>query len=168
MKKPAAFLDRDGVINYDYGYVHDLKNFKLRPGVIKGLQLLRKKGFKLFIVTNQAGIGKGIFSETTYKKFTKEIRNFFLKKKIIFSKISYCPYHPDAKIKKFKKKSKFRKPGNLMIEEIKKKWNIDLKKSFMIGDKKSDKKAAIKSSLKFYYAEKNFYKQIKKISSLFT
>ena len=127
---------------------------------------LIRKGFKLFIVTNQAGIGKGIFSETTYKKFTKEIRNFFLKKKIIFSKISYCPYHPDAKIKKFKKKSKFRKPGNLMIEEIKKKWNIDLKKSFMIGDKKSDKKAAIKSSLKFYYAEKNFYKQIKKISSL--
>ena len=57
-KGPAAFLDRDGVINFDYGYVPSFKNFKLRPGVIKGLKLLCKKNYKVFIVTNQAGIAK--------------------------------------------------------------------------------------------------------------
>ena len=62
-KKPAAFLDRDGVINYDYGYIKKYENFKFRPGVVKGLQYLKKKKFKIFIVTNQSGIARGLFTE---------------------------------------------------------------------------------------------------------
>ena len=88
---------------------------------------------------------------------------FFRKKKIFFRKISYCPFHPNAKIKKYRKNSKLRKPGNLMIEEIKKNWRIDNKKSFMIGDKKKDMMAAKKSKIYFEYAKNDFCKQVKLI-----
>ena len=66
MKKPGAFLDRDGVINYDTGYLYKYEDFKLRPGVIKGLKLLIKKKYRIFIVTNQSGIAKGLFTEKDF------------------------------------------------------------------------------------------------------
>ena len=73
MKKPAAFLDRDGVINYDYGYVYKLKDFKFRPGVIQGLKLLKKRGFYIFVITNQSGIARGLFKEKDFLKLHKII-----------------------------------------------------------------------------------------------
>ena len=78
------------------------------------------------------------------------------------------PYHPKGKIKKYRKKTNLRKPGNKMIEDIKKRWKIDLKRSFMIGDRKSDSVAAKKSKLYFEYPKKNFYTQIKKIDRFLT
>ena len=69
--------------------------------------------------------------------------------------MKYCPFHKDATIEKYKKLSNYRKPGNLMVENLKKNWNINLKKSIMIGDKISDKKCAIKSKLKFLYSNEN-------------
>ena len=161
--KKAVFLDRDGVINHDYGYVHSLKNFKFKNGVMKGLSLLTKKNYLIFIVTNQAGIGKKIFSLNQFKKLHIELKRKFLEKKIFIHEVKYSPYHKDAKFLIYKKKSKFRKPGNLMIESLFKNWDIQRKNSFMIGDKKSDYLAAKKSNLKFYYSKKNFYKQIKSI-----
>ena len=161
--KPAIFLDRDGVINYDYGYVHTIKNFKFRPGVLQGLKYLSKKKFYIYIVTNQAGIGKKLFTEKQFIQLHKNI-NFKLKKlNIYFHDIQFSPFHPKAKIKKYRKISDLRKPGNKMIENIKLNWDIDKKKSFMIGDKISDEIASKKSGLKFYYAKPNFYKQIKLI-----
>ena len=162
--KPAAFLDRDGVINYDSGYVHKFKDFKFRPGVIDGLKLLIKKKYYIFIVTNQAGIGKGIFTINEFYKLHNQIKEKLQKKDIYFDDIIYCPYHPKAKLKKYRKKTEFRKPGNLMIRQITKRWHIKLKKSFMIGDKISDKICASKSKLYFEFAEKNFFNQIKRIT----
>ena len=163
-KKPAAFLDRDGVINYDYGYICDFKQFKFRPGVLKGLQYLRKKKFRIFIVTNQSGIARGLFTENDLKLFHIKMKKKLLIKKIKIDEIKYSPYHPKGIIKKFTKNHKSRKPGNLMVEQIKKKWHIKHNKSFMIGDKVSDKICANKSKLYFEFAEKNFYSQIKRIT----
>ena len=162
-KGPAAFLDRDGVINFDYGYVSSFKNFKLRPGVIKGLKLLCKKNYKVFIVTNQAGIAKNFFKEKDFIKLHLKIKNFFLKKNIIINDVLYCPYHIKGVIKKYKKKSIYRKPNNGMIKKLFNNYDIIKPKSFMIGDKTSDEKCALKSRLYFEYAHKNFYPQIKKI-----
>ncbi len=162
--KPAAFLDRDGVINYDTGYVHKFKDFKFRPGVIKGLKLLIKKKYYIFIITNQAGIGKGIFSINDFYKLQNQIKEKLQKKDIYFDDINYCPFHPKAKLRKYRKVTELRKPGNLMIQQIKKKWHIKHNKSFMIGDKVSDKICANKSKLYFEFAEKNFYSQIKRIT----
>ena len=156
-EKPGAFLDRDGVINYDYGYVHKRKNFKFRKGVIKGLQYLIKNNYMIFLVTNQAGIAKGIFN--LHNTLKKEL----FRKNIFFNEVQYCPFHPKGKILKFKKKSNLRKPGNQMVKNIFKNYLVNNKKSFMIGDKLSDKKCAKKSNLNFSYVNNDFFKQVKEI-----
>ena len=162
-KKPAAFLDRDGVINYDYGYVYKFKEFKLRPGVIKGLRLLTENNYRIFIVTNQSGIARGFFKVSDVELLHKTIIKYFKKKKIIIDEIKYSPFHIRGVIKKYKKNSKTRKPGNLMVKQILKKWNTDLEKSFMIGDKNSDKICAKKSKLYFQFPKRNFFFQIRNI-----
>lgn len=162
-KKPAAFLDRDGVINYDYGYIYKFKDLKFRPGVIKGLKYLKKNKFKIFIVTNQSGIARGLFTERDLKILHIKLKNILKKKKIRLDEIKYSPYHPKGIIKKYAKNHKSRKPDNLMIKQLIKRWPIDIKKSFMIGDRLSDKKCAKKSKIYFEYAKKNFYFQIKNI-----
>ena len=162
-KKPAIFLDRDGTINYDYGYVYKFSNFKFRPNVIKGLRYLSKKKYLIFIVTNQAGLAKGKFKLCDLLLLHKKIKTFLKKREIIINDIEYCPYHPKGIIKKYKKKSLYRKPGNLMIKKIIKRWNVNTKKSFMIGDKKIDQLAAKKSNIYFEYVKNDFYLQIRKV-----
>ena len=162
-KKPAVFLDRDGVINYDKGYTYKIKDFKFRPGVVKAIRYLNLKNYYVFIVTNQAGIAKGFYTINDFFKLQKYIKNFLIKKNIFINDIKFSPYHPKGKIKKYSIKSNFRKPGNLMIESLFTQWNLDRKKSLMIGDKITDMKAAKKSNIKFFYVEKNLLKQVKKI-----
>ena len=162
-KKSAAFLDRDGVINYDYGFIYKYENFKLRSGVLKGLKYLKQNKFRVFIVTNQSGIARGLFTEKDLKILHQKIKKKLMKYKIKIDEIKYSPFHPKGKIKKFTKNHKSRKPDNLMIKQILKKWPTNIKKSFMIGDKKSDKLCAKKSNLYFEFAKKNFFYQVKNI-----
>jgi len=162
-KRPAAFLDRDGVINHDYGYVYKIKNFKFRSGVLKGLKYLQKKNYYIFIITNQSGIAKKKFTLKDFYKLNKKIKKKIGLLKIYLDDIQYCLYHPQSKILKYKKKSNFRKPGNLMIKKLCKNWLIDLKQSFMIGDNQVDKLCAKKSNLYFEYSKTNFYNQVYKI-----
>ena len=86
--RKAIFLDRDGTINYDYGYVHKFSNFKFRPHVLQGLQYLSKKKYLIFIVTNQAGIGKGIFKISDLKIIHKKLLSFLLKKKLLLMRFN--------------------------------------------------------------------------------
>ncbi len=159
----AIFLDRDGTINYDSGYTHKFSEFKFRPNIIKGLRYLSKNNYLIFIITNQAGVAKKKFKLSDLIKLNKQLINFLKKRKIIINKIEFCLFHPDSKILKYKKKSNYRKPGNLMIKKVFKEWNIDRKRSFMIGDSVSDKKAAKKSKLYFEYVKKDFLSQIRNI-----
>ena len=154
-RKPAVFLDRDGTINYDNGYTYKINDFKIIPGTIKKLKELSKKEYYIFIVTNQAGIAKGHFETRDFIKLHKYIKKIMIKKKIYINDVKFCPMHHQAKIKKYRKKTKFRKPGNLMIKEILKRWDINLKSSVMVGDKISDYKCAKKSKIKFYYLKNN-------------
>ena len=108
-----------------------------------------KKNYYIFIITNQAGIGKKIYKEDDFIKLHKDMNENFKKNDIFIDDVQYSPYHLDAKIKKYRKNSSLRKPGNKMIENIKINWDLNLNKSFMIGDKKSDLIAAQKSKLKF-------------------
>ena len=162
-KKPAVFLDRDGVINQDYGYVHKIKNFIFRKGVLKGLKFLIEKNYYLFIITNQAGIAKNIFKEKDFFNLHKDLKIKLSLKNIYFDEVQYCPYHPKSKIKKFKKRSSLRKPDNKMVKNLMSNWFVNKKESFMIGDKLSDQQCAQKSKIKFEYASKDFFKQIKKL-----
>ncbi len=161
LENRAVFLDRDGVINYDKGYTSQWNKFKFKKNVLKGLNLLVKNNYLIFVVTNQAGIAKGYFTEEDFIKLHKIIKSYLARKGIYFNDVKYCPYHPDAISKKYRKNTQFRKPGNLMIKEIQKQWNIDVTKSIMIGDKFTDKTAATKSSIYFEFSKDNFYKQVK-------
>ena len=168
LRKPAVFLDRDGTINYDEGYTYKFSEFRFRPYILRGLKYLTKKKYLIFIVTNQAGIAKNKFKLKDLLKLHRKLLIYFNRRSIIINDIQFCPYHPKAKIKSYRKKTAYRKPGNLMIKKILKNWNIDLKKSFMIGDRKSDKIAAKKSNLYFEYVKNNFYNQVKSIEKKIT
>ena len=161
--KPAVFLDRDGVINYDSGYVYKKKDFKFRKGVLKGLKYLIKKNYYIFLITNQAGIAKGYYKEADFKKLHIYLKNYLSKNNIYFDDVQYCPFHPNGKIKRYKRKSSLRKPGNQMIKNIFKNWIINKQNSFMIGDKISDELCAKKSKISFFYARNDFFKQVRKI-----
>ena len=165
LKKPAIFLDRDGVINYDYGYVHKIKNFKFKKGVLDALRYINSKGYYLFIVTNQGGIAKNIFSEKLFLNFQKKLKLILQKKSIFIDDIEYCPHHIDGKIKKFSRYCYCRKPNIGMIKNLNRKWFIDMRKSYFIGDQKSDQLMAKKAKLNFNFPEQNLYYQIKRIIS---
>ncbi len=158
--KPAIFLDRDGVINHDYGYVCNKKKFILKKNVIKGLKYLNKLDYYIFIVTNQAGIARGYYTEKKFKNFQKNINEDFSTKGIFFHDILYCPHHINGKIKKFSIKCNCRKPGILMLKNINKNFDINLKKSFFLGDKKTDKECAKKFGVKFYFSKIDFCKDL--------
>tara|TARA_B110000503_G_scaffold134348_1_gene213186 strand:+ start:27 stop:1229 length:1203 start_codon:yes stop_codon:yes gene_type:complete len=165
--KPAVFFDRDGVINHDYGYVHKFKDFKFMPGVIKALKYLSKKNIYIFIVTNQAGIGKGLYKEKDFYILHKNLKNYLANREIFIHDVKYSPFHPKSVIKRYKKISSYRKPGNLMIENLFSNWEIVRNKSFMIGDSVTDELAAKKSRLYFEYPKKDFLQQVKKICEKF-
>ena len=164
MRFKCAFLDRDGVINQDRGYISKISDFKIYPGVGKAISLLNKKNYLVIIITNQSGVGRGLIK-------IKELENLhnYLKKKIKkdgakIDDIFYCPFHPEFGKGKFKKKSNDRKPGDGMIRKAIKKWKIETKTSFMIGDKISDKMSAKKAKIRFFYKkERNLNTQIKNI-----
>lgn len=163
-KKPAAFFDRDGVINEEKNYVHKKKKFIFKKNVLEAIKFLNKKKIYTFIVTNQAGIAKGYYSEEQFLKLQKFIKFFLVSQKIYINDIRYCPYHKDGIIKKFKKISKFRKPGNLMICDLFNNWSVIRNKSFMIGDKTTDQLCAKKSSLYFEFVQNDLLKQVKMIT----
>jgi len=162
-RKPCCFLDRDGVLNYDTGYVSKIKDFKWRPGVKKAIKFLNKKNYYVIVISNQAGIAHGYFKEDDLAQLTNYIQNELLKQSSFINKFYYCFYHPDAKIKKYKKKSIFRKPETGMLNLAFKNFSINRKKSFFIGDRVTDKICAKKMKLKFYFPKKNLYNQVKNI-----
>ena len=164
MRYKCVFLDRDGVINQDKGYISKISDFKIYPGVGKAISLLNKKNYLVIIITNQSGIGRGLIKIKELKNIHNHLRKKIKKYGGKIDDIFYCPFHPEFGIGKYKKKSNDRKPGDGMIRKAIKKWKINSKDSFMIGDKTSDKLAAKKAKIKFFYKkEKNLNTQIKNI-----
>lgn len=162
-RKPAAFLDRDGVINYDKNYVYKIKDFKFKKSVFKFLKFLTKKNYYIFIITNQAGIAKKKFSLSSFFKLHKHLKHFLNQKHINIDDVQYCPYHKNGLIEKYKKNSIFRKPKNGMIKNIERNWFLKKRKSFFIGDKLSDKLCAKKSNLYYEFAKENLFNQAKQL-----
>ncbi|MBI2653420.1 HAD family hydrolase [Candidatus Woesearchaeota archaeon] len=125
----AVFLDRDGVITEDIGYVNKIEDFKLLPNAVEGLVLL--KNYRLFIVTNQSGIGRGYYKFEDFFNYNKRVLEELKKHNIKIEKTYFCPHNPEDNCE-------CRKPKTRFLEDAKKEFNISLKKSFVIGDRKSD------------------------------
>ena len=162
-KKPAVFFDRDNTLIKDKGYTFKTRDLRFKKNAINAIKYLINKKYYIFLVTNQAGIAKGYFKEKDFINFQEFMRLKMEKKGAYFHDIEYCPYHPDSKLKKYKKNTELRKPGNMMIRNLENKWLVNKSKSFMIGDSLKDKKTAKKSEIYFEYAKDNLLSQVKTI-----
>lgn len=143
MANPAIFLDRDGVINVDTGYVYLVDDFKFIDGVIDALLQLKQKGYLLVVVTNQSGIARGLFTEEQFMSLTEWMDWSLADRGVDLDGIYFCPHHPSEGSDQYRKSCTCRKPGPDMILDAVKHLDIDLTRSYMVGDKPSDMKAAI-------------------------
>ena len=155
MKNKAIFLDRDGTINVDKGYVHKIEDFEFIPGVIEALRVLQSKGYLLIVITNQSGIARGYYSEEDFQKLNSYMISEFEKNGVVISDVLYCPHLPDAPIVAYRKSCNCRKPGLGLFEKAIDKWNIDLSRSYAIGDKERDLSICLNSECKGILFENN-------------
>jgi D-glycero-D-manno-heptose 1,7-bisphosphate phosphatase len=142
LSKPAVFLDRDGVINVDHGYVHDEHDFEFIEGVFEATKLLKQQGYLLVLVTNQSGIARGKFSEDRFLSLTQWMDWNFVDHGVEFDGIYYCPHHPEYGQGAYKQDCECRKPKPGMFISAKEFLDIDMEKSVMVGDKAEDIMAA--------------------------
>ncbi|WP_407923314.1 D-glycero-beta-D-manno-heptose 1,7-bisphosphate 7-phosphatase [Arcobacter suis] len=134
------FLDRDGVINHDYGYVSQIDKFQFIDGVFDACKYFINLGYEIIIITNQSGIGRGYYSKDDFKNLTNWMIKEFNKKGIEILKVYFCPHSPTETCE-------CRKPKIGMIQQSLNDFNIDLQNSWLIGDKKSDIETAINANI---------------------
>tara|TARA_B100000745_G_scaffold272391_1_gene200263 strand:+ start:362 stop:1621 length:1260 start_codon:yes stop_codon:yes gene_type:complete len=151
-KLPAIFLDRDGVINKEYHNFKYQDPMNINRGAVSAVKKINNKGYLSVIITNQPAVAKGFITLDKLENDHKKLEYYFGKQGAYFDRIYFCPYHPDkgfkGENKKFKKKSTWRKPDNGMLLQAIKDLNIDIKKSYMIGDQSVDYYAAKKTGIK--------------------
>lgn len=146
--KPTLFLDRDGVINKDTGYVFEIKKFIWRQNIFKFIKRFNDKNYYIIIITNQSGIGRGYYSEKNMNKLHDWMVEKIRSKGGNIDKIYFAPYFSTSKIKRYRKNKNMRKPKIGMIYKARRDFNIDIKNSILVGDSITDKITAEKSGIK--------------------
>ena len=137
-KKPAVFLDRDGTLIPDVGYLSDPAQVRLFAGTVTALKALKKAGFYLFVLTNQSGVARGYFTESQVRKTHHRLQSLLRRKGVKIDGFFYCPHHPRGKVKSLRRVCDCRKPGTGMVKQALKRYPVDLKESYMVGDKIDD------------------------------
>ncbi len=150
MNRPAVFLDRDGVINIDKGYVYKIEDFEWISGAKEAIKLLNSLNYYIFVVTNQSGISRGYFKEHDVKQLHLFINNELKKINANIDDFFYSPYHPDGIIKEYENLKNLRKPETGMLKLAQNKWGIIKEESFMIGDMPHDMECAEKFGINGY------------------
>ncbi len=143
MSSKVAFLDRDGVINIDHAYVHKPEEFEFIDGVLEGCAKLVSEGFKLVIVTNQSGIGRGYYTEADFHHLTDWMKGVFSDANAPISAVYFCPHHPEKALEAYRCDCDCRKPQPGMLLRAQKDFDIDMTQSVMFGDKRGDMQAAL-------------------------
>lgn len=173
MIRKALFLDRDGVINVNYGYVHKIEDFDFIEGIFDLTRAAVSKNYIICIVTNQAGIGRGYYSEADFHSLKDWMCAQFRIKGVEISKVYYSPYHPIHGLGKYKKNHESRKPQPGMLLRAINEFNIDANCSILIGDKATDIQAGMAAGVgtNIYLGKTDISKQVSseyytKISSL--
>lgn len=137
----AVFLDRDGTLVEDRGYVHRIEDFRLLPGVVEGLRALHNAGFLLIVITNQAGVAHGHFSLEQMHAFNTHLIHELAKRGVILTAILFCEHHPQAKLEIYRKDCSDRKPGAGLLLRAAQTWTLDLRRCYMVGDRGRDVQA---------------------------
>jgi len=141
-RRPAAFLDRDGVLNVDHGYVHKPEQLEWVKGAPEAVRLLNDAGYYVIVITNQSGIARGYFDDSALKSFHAHMQEKLAAQGAHIDAFYYCPHHPEGVIKSLAVRCHCRKPSPGLLEQAASEWPIDLSASFLIGDKDDDMTAA--------------------------
>jgi D-glycero-D-manno-heptose 1,7-bisphosphate phosphatase len=139
----AIFLDRDGTLNYDKGYTHIFHEQQIIEGSTAVLKHAKRLGFLVIIITNQSGIGRGIYSEAQFHKYMDDLKKYYELFDVGFDDYFFAPHYELSRVAKYRKGCEFRKPNIGMIQLAQKKYSLDLGKSILIGDKETDIKAGL-------------------------
>jgi D-glycero-D-manno-heptose 1,7-bisphosphate phosphatase len=138
MKKPAVFIDRDGTINEQMGYVNHVSRFRILPKVPQAIRMLNRHGFLVFVVSNQSGVARGYYPldlvSTLHQLLVSRIRE----RKASIDGIFFCPHHPEGSVPEFSRNCDCRKPKTGLIEQACRSFEIDLRRSFIVGDMCTD------------------------------
>jgi len=140
--RPAAFLDRDGVLNHDTGYIHRSADFVWVDGAIEAIRFLNERGYLIFVVTNQAGIARGYYTEDQLGSFTRRVGEQLAAANARIDAFYFCPHHPTEGEPAYRITCECRKPSPGMLLRAMREWPVKLTGSFMIGDRQTDLEAA--------------------------
>jgi D-glycero-D-manno-heptose 1,7-bisphosphate phosphatase len=138
MRRRAAFIDRDGVINEDREYVYKVADFHFLAGAIEALRQLQAAGYLLVIITNQSGIARGFYSEEQYQELDAYLRDSLSAAGVSIDAVQYCPHLPDAKVARYRIDCDCRKPRAGMIRAAASLLDIDTSQSLLVGDRRAD------------------------------
>ena len=144
----AVFLDRDGTINEEMGYINHISRFRVFGFVPQAIKLLNDAGFKVLVVTNQSGVARGYFDEQLVGEVHEKLLKIIKQSNARIDGIYYCPHHPKEGLGKYKKDCRCRKPKIGMIDLAAQEHEIDLSRSFMVGDRYKDVVFARKAGLR--------------------
>lgn len=145
--RPAVFLDRDGVINREYGYVHKVDEFHFIDGVFAACREISRAGYRLIVITNQAGIARGYYTEDDFHQLTKWMLSEFSRHDVEIDDVYYCPHHPVYGVGDYHRDCNCRKPAPGMIVRAAKEHMLDLQHSILVGDKVTDVEAGQSAGL---------------------
>ncbi|MCW5660627.1 MAG: D-glycero-beta-D-manno-heptose 1,7-bisphosphate 7-phosphatase [Burkholderiaceae bacterium] len=140
-RQRAVFLDRDGVINVDFGYVHKVEQFRFIPGSDEAMARLQAAGWRLVVVTNQSGLARGLYSIDDYERFTTHLRAQLAAIGVQLDAVLHCPHLPDAAVHAYRRACDCRKPGPGMLLQAARELSLDLSASVIVGDRLSDVQA---------------------------
>jgi D-glycero-D-manno-heptose 1,7-bisphosphate phosphatase len=137
----GAFIDRDGVIVEERGYVYRLEDYAPVPGSVAALRALQRSGFRLIVVTNQSGIARGLYTEAEYQAFTAHMQAQLLAEGVRLDAIEHCPHLPEASVARYRLDCDCRKPRPAMLQRAAARFQIDMAASILVGDRVSDVEA---------------------------
>lgn len=136
--RPCVFLDRDGTVSREAGYINHPERIELLPGSATAIRQLNENGVLAVLTTNQAGVGRGYFTEDVLHKIHERLQQQLAMKRARLDAIYYAPTHPDSKIERYRRNDAMRKPGTGMIEKACREFAVDLSRSYVVGDKSTD------------------------------
>lgn len=148
MSERALFLDRDGVINHEVGYLHRVEDVRFVEGIFSLCRTAAKLGYRLIVVTNQAGIARGFYSEADFDALMIWMRGAFRAEGVELDAVYHCPFHPDHGVGKYKREHEDRKPGTGMLRRGVREFGVELHASVLVGDRCTDMAAANAAGLR--------------------